>query len=50
MVLAGPPEFVSEGNKLYKKAKKIDYYENDQAKMEKIYQSWVSLKKKHNIS
>lgn len=48
-VLAGPSRFVREGNKLRKKAEKIDFYEKEPEVMEKIYQQYVKLLKEFRL-
>lgn len=48
-VLAGPAAFVRDGNRLYELAEKIDFYENDTARMEIIYKDWVALKKMYDL-
>jgi hypothetical protein len=42
-ILYGPAAFKKQGNALWKQAVKIDYYENDEKKMNKISKAWRDL-------
>ena len=42
-ILYGPAAFKKQGNALWKQAVKIDYYENDEKKMNKISKAWMDL-------
>jgi hypothetical protein len=42
-ILYGPAAFKKQGNALWKKAVKIDYYEHDEKKMNKISKAWMDL-------
>jgi hypothetical protein len=48
-ILYGPADFKKRGNALWKAAVKIDYYENDEKKMNKISEAWEKLLAEYSL-
>jgi hypothetical protein len=46
LILYGPREFKTKGNALYRRAEKIDFWEFDEAEMQKIAKEWDRLVEK----
>jgi len=49
-VLCGPAEFKKKGNALYAKAEAIDFWEKDEARMQKLSDQWDVLIEKYGTS